>query len=295
MLPYIEQPAWHLGPLTIHAFGVAVAVAMWFGLTTAQRRFDRAALDPDIGQRLGGWMIVCGILGAHLFSVLLYFPHKLRDNPWHLFRVWEDISSLGGMLGGIIGALLFFSLRLRETDWRTKLAYLDAVAFVFPPALAIGRVGCALAHDHPGVVTTFPLAISLKTEAARDYLRGVYDAAGLAFPPNAESMGFHDLGLYELLVLTFLVVPAFAYWNRRPQPTGFYVVAFAVLYFPVRFGLDMLRVGDARYVGLTPAQWGAALIVAVLPFAAVRHRRLRLAIAGAVILGTAWACWSASS
>ena len=291
MLPYFEQPVWHIGPLTIHAFGVAVGLALWFGLTMAQRRFERTGLDPVIGYRLGGWMIVGGILGAHLFSVLLYFPDKLREDPWLLVRVWEDISSVGGMLGGTIGGLLFLSLRLRETDRRTKLAYLDAVAFVFPAALAIGRVGCALAHDHPGVVTNFPLALSLETEAARDYLREVYEGAGLAFPSGVEGMGFHDLGLYELLVLALLIVPAFAYWNRRPRAAGFYLVAFAALYFPVRFGLDMLRVADARYLGLTPAQWGAALIMAVLPFAAVARRKLRFAITGAVILGTVWACW----
>jgi phosphatidylglycerol:prolipoprotein diacylglycerol transferase len=295
MLPYFEQPTWHLGPLAIHAFGVAVAVAIWVGLVMAQRRFERAGLDLVIGHRVGGWMIVGGILGAHLFSVVFYFPEKLRGDPWLLFRLWEDISSFGGMLGGIIAGLLFFSIRLPDADCRRKLAYLDAVAFVFPASLAVGRFGCVLAHDHPGVVTTFPLAVSLETEAARDYLRGVYDAAGLAFPAGADKMGFHDLGLYECLFLALVIVPAFAYWDRRRRPAGFYLVAFSALYFPVRFGLDTLRVADARYVGLTPAQWAAALIMAALPFAAVRRRKLRFAITGAVILATACACWSGTS
>lgn len=295
MLPYFEQPTWHLGPLTIHAFGVAVAAAMWVGLSMAQRRFEQAGLDPVIGHRLGGWMLAAGILGAHLFSLVLYFPDKLRENPWHLLRVWEDISSFGGILGGAVGAYLFFALRLRATAWRTKLAYVDVAAFVFVPALAIGRIGCALAHDHPGVVTTFPLAISLRTEAAREYMSSVYHAANLALPPTGEGMGFHDLGLYEFLFLTLVVVPAFAYWDRRTRPPGFYLLAFVALYLPVRFGLDMLRVADARYLGLTPAQWVAAGGLAALPFAVRRLRRLRFAITGAVVLATAFACWSGSA
>lgn len=295
MLPYFEQPAWNLGPITIYAFGVAVAMAVWFGLTAGQRRFERAALDSVIGQRLGAWMLVGGLAGAHLFSVLLYFPSKLRDNPWHLLRVWEDISSFGGMLGGFIGALAFFAFHLSEINWRTKLAYLDAVVFVFPSALAIGRIGCALAHDHPGVVTGFPLAISLQTQAARDYLHGLYDTAGLPFPSGTETMGFHDLGLYEFLFLGLVVVPAFMYWNRRPRSPGFYLFAFSALYFPVRFGFDMLRIADTRYVGLTPAQWGAALVMVALPFAALSSRKRRYAI-GAVILATACAaCWGGVS
>ena len=290
MFPYFEQPAWRFGPLTIYAFGIAVAVAMLVGLAIGRRRFDRLGLDPVIGQRLGGWMIGGGILGAHLFSVLFYFPHKLRDDPLLLIRVWEDISSFGGILGGVAGALVFFATRARQLERGMKLAYLDAAAFAFPAALAIGRLGCALAHDHPGGVTSFPLAISLESEAAREYVRGVYDNAGLAFPQGAAAMGFHDLGLYELLFLAVVIVPLFALWSRRSRPTGFYLVAFAMLYAPVRFCLDMLRLGDTRYLSLTPAQWVAALVLAALPLVAVRRRAFRFALSGAVILATAWAC-----
>ena len=294
MIPYVEHPSWQLGPLTIHAFGVAVAAAMWLGLTMGQRRFERTGLDVIIGNRLGGWIIAGGILGAHLFSVLFYFPHKLREDPWLLLRVWEDISSVGGMLGGVAAALLFFWIASTATDWRTRLRYFDVVAFAFAPALAVGRVGCALAHDHPGRVTDFPLAISLQSSAARDLLSRVYESAGLAFPADAATLGFHDLGLYEFLFVGLVIVPAFVWWSRRSRPNGFYLVSFAALYLPVRFGLDMLRVADARYLGLTPAQWAAAIALVVLPIAAMRHRRARFAIAGAVILGTAWACWSGS-
>jgi phosphatidylglycerol:prolipoprotein diacylglycerol transferase len=291
MLPYFAQPVWQIGPLSIHAFGVAVAVAAWFGLAFAQKRFEHLGLDLHVGQRLAGWTLVGGILGAHFFSALFYFPDKLRDDPWFLLRIWEDISSFGGLLGGVAGALLFFATRASDEERRARLAYLDAIAFVFPAALAIGRFGCALAHDHPGRITTFPLAISLQSDAAVDYIRGVYQGAGLLFPSTSPAMGFHDLGLYEFLFLTLVVVPLFVVWSRRPRPVGFYLMAFAALYLPVRFCFDMLRVADVRYVGLTPAQWVAALIMAALPFVAVRRRELRFAISGAVILAAGWACW----
>src|ERR1044071_6904342 len=139
MLPYFEQPAWQIGPLSIHAFGIAVAAAVCRGIPPAQRLFAGAGLDLATGQRLGGWTLVGGVLGAHWFSVMLYFPDKLRSDPWLLFRIWEDISSLGGILGGVAGALLFFAIRARDENSETQLAYLDSIAFVFPPALAIGR------------------------------------------------------------------------------------------------------------------------------------------------------------
>ena len=291
MLPFIEQPTWHLGPLTIHAFGIAVATGVWLAASMAERRFARASLDPAIGQRLGAWMLIVGIVGAHLFSVVLYFPDRVRTDPWLLVRIWEDVSSFGGILGGIVGALLFFTIRAPQLSPRNRLAYLDAIAFVFPIGLALGRVGCALAHDHPGAVTTFPLAISLRSAAAQAYMQDVYSAAGQALPAGASVMGFHDLGLYECLFLMLVVIPAFNIWNRRRREPGFYVVAFALLYLPVRFALDWLRVADARYLRLTPGQWVAAATLAVLPLIMMDRRKVRFAISGAVILATGWACW----
>ena len=290
MVPYFSQPVLQIGPLSIHAFGVAVACAVWVALSIAGKRFARFGLDPAIGQRLGTWVLIGGIAGAHLFSVFFYFPSKLAHDPWLLIRVWEDISSFGGILGGLGAALLFFALSRDEGVRQAKLKYLDAIAFVFPIGLAIGRLGCTLAHDHPGTVTTFPLSISLKTSGALEYVAGVYSEAGLPLPQAASTMGFHDLGFYEFLLLSLVVVPLFFFLDRCRRPTGFYIVAFSALYLPTRFCLDMLRVSDVRYVGLTPAQWVAAVTLVILPFAVVRNRKLRFAISGAVILAGVWAC-----
>ena len=291
MLPFFEQPVWHLGPLTIHAFGVTAAVGLWVGLTMAERRFARDSLDVTIGRRLGFWMLAAGLVAAHLFSVIFYFPDQLRTDPWLLLRVWEDIASFGGMVGGVVGALLFFALRAPRLSARSRLAYLDVIAFVFPFGMAFGRLGCAMAHDHPGVVTSFPLAISLHSANAQAYIQDVYAVAGQALPAGAATMGFHDLGFYECLFLIFVVLPVFTLLDRRRRKPGFYLVAFGVLYLPVRFALDCLRVSDARYLHLTPAQWVAALTMAAIPLVAMDRRKVRFVISGAVILGTAWACW----
>jgi prolipoprotein diacylglyceryltransferase len=109
-------------------------------------------------------------------------------------------------------------------------------------------------------------------------------------PHVAPTMGFHDLGLYELLYLSLVIVPAFLYWSRQRRPNGFYLASFAALYFPVRFVLDMLRIADARYFGLTPAQWAVAVIMVVLPIALLRGRRRSKLVSGALVLVAACAC-----
>ena len=68
-------------------------------------------------------------------------------------------------------------------------------------------------------------------------------------------MGFHDLGWYEFLFTGLIIVPVFLVLNRKPRQPGFFLITFLLLYIPGRFLLDFLRLGDARYAGLTPAQY----------------------------------------
>ncbi|MGE5190291.1 MAG: prolipoprotein diacylglyceryl transferase family protein [Gemmatimonadota bacterium] len=277
MIPYFQQPTLSLGPVTLHAFGALAGAALLAGSALVVRRCRTSGLDPAVGGDLAVYAIVAGFVVAHLYSQLAYFPRELLDDPLRLFKLWENISSFGGFVGGVAGIWLFFRTRARDLSREERWRYLDAVAFALPFAWAIGRLGCTVAHDHPGTVTTFPLAVSLSTPAARAYIASYYDAAGrLAdLPPAARlaRMGFHDLGWYEFLYTLLAIVPAFLALDRRPRRPGFFAAAFVFLYVPVRFALDFLRLADARYFGLTPAQYAA---IAGLAAAVWVSWRLRL-------------------
>lgn len=281
MIPYVPQPSLQVGPVTVHAFGVIVAAAFALGLELGRRRVRRLGLDAAVGEGMAWWAVVAGFIGAHLFSVLAYFPHEVRANPLLLFKFWEDVSSFGGILGGLLGIGLFLRLKAparlgRPLTGRESWAYLDVAAFVFPFALALGRVACTLAHDHPGTLTTFPLAVSLEQPAAQAYIREVFAAVGrlaeLPPPVALARLGFHDLGWYEFLYLALVVIPAFLFLDRRRRAPGFFLGAFVALYMPVRFALDVLRISDARYLGLTPAQWTSVVLLIATPVV-LRYRR----------------------
>jgi hypothetical protein len=51
-VPYATQPSLHLGPVTIHAYGVIVALSAFLGLEVARRRFRRLGLDQVLGEGL---------------------------------------------------------------------------------------------------------------------------------------------------------------------------------------------------------------------------------------------------
>ena len=279
MIPYFPQPEYHLfGPVTVHAFGAIVAVAVIVGWRMVVARTRAKGLDPELVQDLLSYVVLTGFVVAHLYSVLAYFPREAMENPLLLLKFWEDISSFGGFVGGLLGLWLFFRFKAREIDAPTRLRYLDVIAYVFPFAWAIGRIACSVAHDHPGTVTTFPLGISLKSPEAQAYIAFFYREAGrlAELPPPAElaKMAFHDLGWYEFLYMACLMVPAFLALDRKPRPPAFFLIAFPLLYVPARFFLDFLRISDARYFGLTPGQYAglAVFLAAIFLMARIARR-----------------------
>ena len=278
MIPYFPQPSYHLfGPVTIHAFGAIVALAVIVGWNMAFARARKKGLDTKILEDLLLYVVLSGFVVAHLYSVLAYFPREAMEDPLLLLKFWEDISSFGGFAGGLFGLWLFFRFKARDADATTRLRYLDAIAYVFPFAWAIGRLACSVAHDHPGTVTTFPLGISLKSPEAQAYIAFFYREAGrlAELPPPAvlSKMAFHDLGWYEFLYMAILMVPAFLLLDRKPRPPGFFLIAFPLLYVPVRFLLDFLRIADVRYLGLTPAQYAGIPVFIAAIFFMVRITR----------------------
>jgi len=275
MVPYFEQPVLPLGPVKIHAFGVLVAVAMLVGIQGTIWRCRKLSLDTDLCADLLFYMLIAAFVSAHLTAVFAYFPHEVANNPWMLLKIWENISSFGGILGALFGIWLFFRWKSPPLPPGTGWRYLDAIAFVFPFAWAIGRLGCTVAHDHPGTVTTFPLGVSLSTPKAGAYLTYFYREAGrlgdLPDPARLARMAYHDLGWYEFLFTLLFLCPAFLILDRKPRPTGFFPLAFILLYVPVRFFLDFLRISDARYGGLTFGQYAAIAGFAAAGYVALRR------------------------
>jgi phosphatidylglycerol---prolipoprotein diacylglyceryl transferase len=258
MLPYFPQPKLALGPFTIHAFGVLVAAAVLVGTWMVKRRLERDGLPLGPGQQLLSYVLIGGFLGAHLVDRLVYYPAETLADPITLLKVWEGLSSFGGFLGAVLGAIIFLR---RQPPEAGGLPYLDAVAYGFPFGWIFGRLGCFVAYDHPGSETRFFLS--------------QYDSAGVLR---------HNLGLDEALY-TIVIAAVFAVLGRRKRVPGFYLGLLPVVYAPFRFAVDFLRKNDVRYGGLTPGQWGCFALVA-LGIVILRLAYLRAAATPATTTGT---------
>jgi len=252
-IPYVEIPELVLIPqgyfngfpplpFSLKPFGALVAAGVYLGSYLAIRQGRRLGLNERALTSFIVWVVGFGFLGGHVFDVLFYYPGRVLEDPLSLVRLWDGLSSFGGFAGAVIGMLLW-----KRRHRKSVLRYADVVSSAFPAAWVLGRMGCSVAHDHPGIRSEFWLAVQ--------------------YPGG----GRFDLGFLEML-LTIPLATAFLVLRRRPRPWGFYAATMSIAYAPVRFALDFLRIRgesplgelgavDPRYGPFTPAQWACLALL----------------------------------
>jgi phosphatidylglycerol:prolipoprotein diacylglycerol transferase len=260
-IPYFEAPSLPIR-VPVHIFGAFVAVGVTLG-AAVMRRYARRVGETEVdARRVAGWVFVTGMIGAHVFDVLFYRPGEALHRPWVLLEVWTSISSYGGFVGGAAG---FVYITRRRRLGMARWADITIVGLLV--AFSIGRAGCTVVHDHVGAPTSSASGVDFPRTALSE--RGVLDE----MHSGAPVIRAHDLGLEELAYL--IPVNVLVLWlafRRRLRP-GSLAILTALLYAPVRFGLEHWRLvsSDPLYGGLTFAQWCS---LAVFALAAVLGTRL---------------------
>ena len=262
LIPGFTLPSLPLGPITIQSFGVLTALGVITAVYLAGRAAKGMGRDPQVVMDFAVVGVLSGVVFGHLVHVFLYHPDELRGG-WQALKFWEGLSSMGGLVGGMVAALAWFPWkRIRFAD------YSDAIALGMAPGWGVARVGCFTVHDHPGIRTDFFLAVEMK---------GV---------PR------HDLGLYEALLL-FALGALLWTLHRRGVLRGRLLALLGLLYGTARFFLDFLRArqGDVEYAdgrlafhpawpfvttdpsgSLTPAQVIVVFVVAYSIWRLATHR-----------------------
>lgn len=243
MIPYTGFSTIYLGPIPIRVWGLLVALGLVAGMLVARWFAKRQKLNIDTVSSLVIWATVGGFIGARLGHVFLYDWVYYRAHLIESLYVWQGgLSSYGGFIGALIVLGVWFWKHRKQV---AECA--DVLAFAFPLAWGIGRIGCFLIHDHPGVCTDFFLGMSEPKDVCARF----------------------DLGLLES-IQNLLIFAVFILLLKRYKhlPRGIFTALLAVLYAVPRFFFDFLRIyegpyADARYFGLTPAQYGSIVVAAV--------------------------------
>lgn len=258
MIPYFQIPPLHIvGSYALQPFGTLVVTGILLGAWMAQRRAREHGIERSEMSNTVFSAVAPGLLGARVFDYLFYGTGPLLS---------LGLSSYGGFLGALIGMTVYFTWFNRKA-W---LEYADIIVQSLVLGWIFGRLGCTVAHDHPGYLTDFFLAVQ--------------------YPGGAR----HNLGLYEFVYTLVVLFPATlwlnAYERKKGYHLGLHVGAASLLYGPVRFVLDMMRstdqvASDERYWGLTPAQYaslaltvyGAVMLSRALKRGPVRPARAKRA------------------
>lgn len=218
-----------LGAITIHTYGLLLAVAFIAGIWLTSRNARKEGLDPDAIWNMGLIVIFSALVGAKILLFLSDYSYY-SENPREIFSL-STLRSTGVYFGGLALALL-------ASAWYLRKARLPGwtVADLAAPGIAlgqcIGRLGCLSAGCCYGKPTHLPWAITFTNRYA-------YENVGV--PLNTP---LHPTQIYESLATLGLFL--FLSWRlSRKHFTGQVILEYLGLYSCVRFVIEFFR-GDER-------------------------------------------------
>jgi len=234
-LPAFDVIGRHIGPLTLHTYGVLLALAFLAGLWVVSREAKKAGLDATVITDMAVYVLIGGLVGAKLLLLLVEWSYYAK----HPGEILGLLQSGGVFYGGLLGAFpvaWWFARRHHLDGWKT--------ADVLAPGVAIGqaicRLGCFAAGCCYGLETNVPWAVTF---------RDVYAAQQVG--TNIDKP-LHPTQLYESAAT--LAIFIFLRWlSGRKRFDGQVTLAYIFLYAVARFVIEFYRGDIAR--GMVLGGW----------------------------------------
>jgi prolipoprotein diacylglyceryl transferase len=238
-IPSPSQAVLEIGPLTIHMYGILIAIGVIVAIVVSKVRYVRFGGRGEIFERVAIWGVVIGFLGARAAYVITH-THRFEGRPWAVLFIWEGgLALYGGLLFGAL--TIIYLLRKWNGD---VFAVGDATAVGIPLAQAIGRWGNYFNQELFGTPSDLPWAVEIAPEIA----------AGAGY---AGYTTFHPTFLYESLWNLLILVPVILILERRGKLSksasfGVYVAMYAF----IRFVMELLRTDTTfRFLGMSRNGW----------------------------------------
>lgn len=273
-IPSPDQGVWHLGPIPVRAYALAIVVgitvAIWLGSVRYRARGGEAGVVLDVAV----WAVPFGLVGGRLYHVATdgwrYFGPG--TNPVQALEIWDGGLGLPGAIAlGALGA--WIACRRRGVP-------LPFVADALAPGIlvgqAIGRLGNYANQELYGGPTTLPWGLAIYTRVdpntgALDNLNGV--ALSHANPQIVQPTFLYEL-IWDLLVALAVILADRKMRLGHGRAFALYVGAYAF----GRFWIELLRSDPATHLfGLRINAWVMVLLFvgAVLSFVLARARGQR--------------------
>ena len=228
-IPSPSSGALELGPLTLRAYGIMIALGVLAGVWLGQKRWSAVGGGPDDVAAIAMWTVPAGLIGARIYHVLTDWRF---DEGWaEPFKIWEGgLGIPGGVIAGVFTAMWL----MRRNDWH-RGTMLDAIIPALPLAQAIGRWGNWFNQELFGGPSDLPWAVEI-------------DADHAASAGHAGVETFHPTFLYESLWNFGLVL--FLIWVDRTKKIkrGGLFAVYVVGYLVARLWLETVRIDHASEI-----------------------------------------------
>ena len=100
-----------IGPIELHYYGLMYAIAFFVGTSLGKKIAKERNFDTDLIENYAFVAIFSGLLGGRLYYVLFKLPYYLQ-NPSEILAIWHGGMAIhGGILGGIVGTLIFAKIK----------------------------------------------------------------------------------------------------------------------------------------------------------------------------------------
>jgi phosphatidylglycerol:prolipoprotein diacylglycerol transferase len=251
----------NIGPLSIHTYGLALAVAFWLGIELSAREARRRGMDPVNIIDLGIVILISSVVGSRLLYVLGHLEHY-RGNPVDILKIWEGgLTFYGGLIAGVIFGIGYLKIKKLPVAEST-----DVIAPQIALGIAIARIGCFMNGCCFGKASNLPWACGFPADSQ----------AGWVLP----GVRLHPTQIYSTLANLVIFLFLRRQLHSRPVP-GAVFYSFLVAYGAWRFAIDFLRYyeGDMYLtlggVSITYNQLlsiGIAVLGAILLVRATRRR-----------------------
>jgi phosphatidylglycerol---prolipoprotein diacylglyceryl transferase len=232
----VHPIALQLGSLTIHWYGVMIALAFLAGLWTATRRARRENIPGERIADLVFWIMLVGMIGARTVYVTTYWSEFAHQPFLEIFMIQH-----GGLVyyGSVIGAAVAYFIYIR---WKRLPGW--KIADILAPSIAlgnaIGRIGCLLNGCCYGRACSLPWAIRFPEDN----------------PLHPPTTPVHPTEIYDSL-LNFALYLGLAWLFRRKKFDGQVFATYLIGYAIFRSLAELFRGDyppDHIHNGLTSAQ-----------------------------------------
>lgn len=230
----------HIGPITLHMYGLMIAVGFIVALLLSISRGKKKGLKEDIFYGIFFCAIIGGFAGSKILYWIVSIPQIIQD-PSIFWDFRNGFVVYGGIIGGILASYLY--IRIKKQDF---FSYFDAVMPGVAAAQGFGRLGCFFAGCCYGKETDSAFHIV--------FTHSDFAPNGVPLIPTQLLSSAGD----------FLIMAALLLISRKNPSKGRVGALYLIFYGIGRFVIEFFR-GDLRgSVGsLSTSQFISLGIVAI--------------------------------